>query len=398
MRDAILVLNAGSSSIKFSLFVLNDTDDVGFLLGGQLQGLQSTPQFTAKNARGEVMAQQLWPEDDPLGHDGAIAYIHHFLQQHAAQYVLKAVGHRVVHGGAEFVVPVKVTHDVLAKLETLIPLAPLHQPHNLQLIHLLSQQQQELPQVACFDTAFHHTQTPLERRYALPSSITEKGVCRYGFHGLSYEYMAVSALPRFAPALHDKKVIVLHMGNGVSLCALQSGKSIATTMGFSALDGVPMSSRCGSLDPGVLLYLLDELALSAKEIADLLYKQSGLLGVSGVSSDMRELLESELPAAKFAIELFVYRVAREIGSLAAAMGGLDALVFTAGIGEHSPAIREKIGVACAWLGVAVDDAANREHHLCISTANSRVSAWVIPTNEELMIAQHVVQTLRRATA
>lgn len=392
MSDAILVLNAGSSSIKFSLFALKDADDIAFVLGGQLQGLQSTPTFTAKNTKGELIVEHCWPEDDALGHDGAIAYINNFLREYAAQYALKAVGHRVVHGGAECVSPIVITDKVLEKLEALIPLAPLHQPHNLKLIRLLLQQLPALPQIACFDTAFHHTQTPLARAYALPPSITEKGVCRYGFHGLSYEYIAASALPCFAPELSDKKVIVLHMGNGVSLCALQSGKSIATTMGFSALDGVPMSSRCGSLDPGVVLYLMNAMKMSVSEVEKLLYHQSGLLGVSGVSSDMRELLESDLPAAKFAIDLFVYRVAREIGSLAAAMGGVDALVFTAGIGEHSPDIREKVCAASAWLGVEIDQQANTENKICISVPNSGVSAWVIPTNEELMIAQHVVQT------
>ncbi len=391
MSDAVLVLNAGSSSIKFSLFSYQNTQGpLVFLLGGQLQGLQSTPQFKAKDATGKILAEKQWLENDPLGHDGAIAYISTFLQQHAAQYALKAVGHRIVHGGAEFFAPIKMSYAVLDKLDNLIPLAPLHQPHNLKLVKLLLDSQPNLSQVACFDTAFHHTQTAVTRAYALPPAITEKGVYRYGFHGLSYEYIA-SVLPQLAPEIAEKKVIVLHMGNGVSLCALQTGKSVATTMGFSALDGVPMSSRCGSLDPGVVLYLLDELKLSAKELADLLYKKSGLLGVSGVSSDMRELLESDLPAAQFAVDLFVYRVAREIGSLAAALGGVDALVFTAGIGEHSTIIREKICAACAWLGVEINVAANAKHALCISVAQSRASAWVIPTNEELMIAQHTVQ-------
>lgn len=391
MSAAILVLNAGSSSIKFSLFAFSGTVvSLKFLLGGQLQGLQSTPQFTAKDAAGKILAEKQWPENDSLGHDGAIAYINTFLQQYAAQYTLQAVGHRIVHGGAAFFAPIKMSHAVLDKLDDLIPLAPLHQPHNLKLVELLLSGQPNLPQVACFDTAFHHTQTAVARAYALPPAITEKGVYRYGFHGLSYEYIA-SVLPQLAPEIAEKKVIVLHMGNGVSLCALQAGKSVATTMGFSALDGVPMSSRCGSLDPGVVLYLLDELKLSAKELADLLYKKSGLLGVSGVSSDMRELLESDVPAAQFAVDLFVYRVAREVGSLAAALGGVDALVFTAGIGEHSAIIREKICAACAWLGVEINVAANAEHALCISKAQSRASAWVIPTNEELMIAQHTVQ-------
>jgi acetate kinase len=391
VSDAILVLNAGSSSIKFSLFAFSGTvESLVFLLGGQLQGLQSTPQFKAKDAAGKILAEKQWLEGNPLGHDGAIAYINTFLQQQAAQYALKAVGHRIVHGGAEFFAPIKMSHAVLDKLDDLIPLAPLHQPHNLKLVALLLDSQPNLPQVACFDTAFHHTQADVARAYALPPAITEKGVYRYGFHGLSYEYIA-SVLPQLAPDIAEKKVIVLHMGNGVSLCALQAGKSVATTMGFSALDGVPMSSRCGSLDPGVVLYLLDELKLSAKELADLLYKKSGLLGVSGVSSDMRELLESDVPAAQFAVDLFVYRVAREIGSLAAALGGVDALVFTAGIGEHSAIIREKICAACAWLGVEINATANAEHALCISKAQSRASVWVIPTNEELMIAQHTAQ-------
>ncbi|MEZ5539222.1 MAG: acetate/propionate family kinase [Pseudomonadales bacterium] len=392
MSNAILVLNAGSSSIKFSLFAVEEGVPA-LLLNGQLDGLFSTSRFKAKTAEGSVLREYAWPDNQPLGHEKAIVYLNDFLQEFAAEYKMIAVGHRVVHGGAVYEKPVRITQDILVELEFFCDLAPLHQPHNVKLIRLFSEKFPDLPQVACFDTAFHHTQSTVASAFALPPSITEKGVRRYGFHGLSYEYIASVALPRFAPELTDKKVVVLHLGNGVSLCAMQSGKSVATTMGFSALDGVPMSSRCGSLDPGVILYLLNALRMSADEIEKLLYQQSGLLGVSGESSDMRELLESHSASAQFAVELFVYRIAREIGSLAAALGGLDALVFTAGIGENAAIIREKISKACAWLGVDIDAASNAKHQQCVSTEDSRVSVWVIPTNEELMIAQHAIKTL-----
>ncbi len=392
MSNAILVLNAGSSSIKFSLFAVEEGVPA-LLLNGQLDGLFSTSRFKAKTAEGSVLREYAWPDNQPLGHEKAIVYLNDFLQEFAAEYKMIAVGHRVVHGGAVYEKPVRITQDILVELEFFYDLAPLHQPHNVKLIRLFSEKFPDLPQVACFDTAFHHTQSTVASAFALPPSITEKGVRRYGFHGLSYEYIASVALPRFAPELTDKKVVVLHLGNGVSLCAMQSGKSVATTMGFSALDGVPMSSRCGSLDPGVILYLLNALRMSADEIEKLLYQQSGLLGVSGESSDMRELLESHSASAQFAVELFVYRIAREIGSLAAALGGLDALVFTAGIGENAAIIREKISKACAWLGVDIDAASNAKHQQCVSTEDSRVSVWVIPTNEELMIAQHAIKTL-----
>lgn len=387
-KQAILVLNVGSSSFKFSLF---DTQ-LNALFSGQLEGLGATPNFYARAANGDVLAKQIWPERYELSHDEALAYLLDFLQQQLADYQLMAVGHRVVHGGVDFCEPVRITPAVLHALEQLCPLAILHQPHNLQPIRALLSMQADLPQIACFDTAFHHTQPALASAFALPPSITDKGVRRYGFHGLSYEYIAAT-LPQVAPEIADKRVIVLHLGNGVSLCAMHERRSVATTMGFTALDGVPMSTRCGSLDPGVLLYLMDELKMDARAIEKLLYKQSGLLGVSGVSSDMRTLEASNEPAARFAIDLFVYRIAREIGSLAAALGGLDALVFTAGMGEHSALIREKICVACAWLGVQIDETANRENRQRIASAASRVAAWVIPTNEEKVIAQHVVRCL-----
>lgn len=389
MSDAILVLNAGSSSIKFSVFRLDD-DALSLVLRGVLEGLYTEAAFRVKDAHGAVLHDQQWPEGQALGHDAAMACLTAFLERHQAGLRVVAIGHRVVHGGSHYVEPVRLTPAVLDDLEQLVPLAPLHQPHNLKPIRQLMLAQPEMLQIACFDTAFHHSQPVLAYSLALPASITQHGVRRYGFHGLSYEYIA-SVLPQCDARAAAGRTVVLHLGNGVSLCALQAGKSVATTMGFTALDGVPMGTRCGSLDPGVILYLMDELNMDARAIEKLLYHQSGLLGVSGVSSDMRDLLESKEPSAAFAVELFAYRIAREIGSLAAAMGGLDALVFTAGIGEHAAPVREKICQACAWLGVAFDAAANTTRAQCISQPNSAVAAYVIPTNEEWMIARHAQQ-------
>jgi acetate kinase len=276
---------------------------------------------------------------------------------------------------------------VLAALEKYVPLAPLHQPHNLAPIRAIAERQPELAQVACFDTAFHRGQPPVAQAFALPKSITDRGVVRYGFHGLSYEYIA-SVLPEHDAKAAAGRVVVLHLGNGASMCAMQGGQSVASTMGFTAADGLPMGTRCGSLDPGVVLYLIDELGMDARAIEKLIYQQSGLLGVSGISSDMRTLLASDAPGAKAAIDLYVYRIGRELGSLVAAMGGLDAMVFTAGVGENSAVLRERVCRDAAWLGVACDSAANARNTGRISTAASRVSAWVIPTNEELMIARH----------
>ncbi|HSC74842.1 MAG TPA: acetate/propionate family kinase, partial [Pseudomonadales bacterium] len=386
--------NAGSSSLKFSLFLVQNYSPT-LLFGGQLEGLYTAPHFKAKDANGVLLGEKNWPKGEALGHDGAIAFLTEFLRQQSGDYQLLAVGHRVVHGGNQYAAPVKLTSAVAAELEKLCPLAPLHQPHNLKPIQLLLNSKPDLLQVACFDTAFHHTQPAVAKTLALPESITSQGVRRYGFHGLSYEYIA-SALPAIDTQAAQERTIVLHLGNGVSLCALHGGKSVATTMGFTALDGIPMGSRCGSLDPGVLLYLMDELKMDARAIEKLLYQQSGLLGVSGISSDMRALLASAEPAAQFAVELFIYRIAREIGSLTAALGGLDALVFTAGIGENAPVIRERILAACAWLGVKIDADANASGSTRITAASSRVSAWVIPTNEELMIARHTAQVLKPA--
>ena len=297
------------------------------------------------------------------------------------------MGHRVGHGGLKYFEPVRIDDGVLAELERLIPLVPLHQPYNLAPIKALRERRPEMPQVACFDTAFHRTQPEVAQAFALPRAYTEKGIRRYGFHGISYEYVA-SVLPQYDSRAAGGRVVVAHLGNGSSLCALRNGRSVATTMGFSSLDGLPMGTRCGSLDPGVILLFLDHLHMDARAIEAMLYKESGLLGVSGISSDMRTLLASDDPRAAEAVDLYVYRIGRELGSLAAALGGLDALVFTAGIGENSAAIRARVCRDAAWLGVELDEAANEAGGPRISRGDSRVAAWVIPTNEELMIARH----------
>ena len=310
-----------------------------------------------------------------------------FLQRYRDEHHLIAVGHRVVHGGLEFSQPVLLDAQVVAKLEKLVPLAPLHQPHNLSPIRVVAERLPQMPQVACFDTAFHRVQPDIAQAFALPPEITDRGVRRYGFHGLSYEYIA-GALPRLDAKAAAGRVVVAHLGNGASMCAMHAGKSVASTMGFTAVDGLPMGTRCGAIDPGVMLYLMDELKMDARAIEKLIYKQSGLLGVSGISSDMRTLLASREPRAMLAIDLFVYRIGRELGSLAAALGGLDAMVFTGGIGERAAAIRERVCRDAAWLGIEVDPAANVAGGPRISTVSSRVPVWVMPTNEELMIARH----------
>jgi acetate kinase len=398
-HDALLVLNAGSSSLKFSVFRLDAERHLHLIASGALEELGQAAHFWVKNARGELLGEQRWPgpapapAPGPLGHSGAIDFLAEWLREHNGGGLrLIGVGHRVVHGGIKHAAPELVSADLLADLQQLVPLAPLHQPHNLLAIRLLEQRLPGLPQVACFDTAFHRTAPAVSQAFALPHSITSRGVRRYGFHGLSYEFIA-RALPEVDPRAGAGKAVVLHLGNGASMCALQAGKSIASSMGFTAVDGLMMGSRCGALDPGVLLYLMDELKMDARAIERLLYKESGLLGVSGISSDMRTLSESSEPRAAEAIELFVYRITRELGSLAAALGGLDAIVFTAGIGEHSAPVRAAICRAAAWLGVELDEAANLAGEARISSNGSRCAAWIIPTNEELTIARHTLALL-----
>ena len=393
MRDAILVLNAGSSSLKFSVFVSGA--DLAPLVAGNVEELQGRARFRAKDATGTIVDEHAWPDGGPPGHEGAIAFLLDWLRANAGGGRLAAIGHRVVHGGADYAAPVRVTPAVLARLERLVPLAPLHQPHNLLPIRTLAARLPDLPQVACFDTGFHCVQSTVARAFALPRELSDAGVRRYGFHGLSYEYIA-SVLPQYDARAAAGRTIVLHLGNGASMCAMHAGKSVATTMGFTAVDGLPMGTRTGSLDPGVLLYLMDEHGMDARAIETLIYKRSGLLGVSGISSDMRELLQSDHPHAREAIELFCYRIGRELGSLSAALGGLDAVVFTAGIGEHAAPIRDRVCRDASWLGLALDTAANARHGPRISSPDSRIAAWVIATDEEHMIALHTRDLLQSA--
>jgi acetate kinase len=395
MPDALLVLNAGSSSLKFAVFL--DDDPPRPLLRGRIEGLLTSPRFSARDAE-TVIAEKEWPPGTSLGHQGAIEFLFTWGRRGVlAGHRIVAVGHRVVHGGTRFAGPVLVDLGIIAELDALIPLAPLHQPHNVAAIRAVAAMAPVLPQVACFDTAFHRTQPAVAQAFALPRRYAEEGVHRYGFHGLSYEYV-VSVLAASDRRAATGRTVVAHLGNGASMCAMNGGRSVATTMGFTTLDGLVMGTRCGAIDPGALLYLLDRHDMSARALQHLVYEQSGLLGVSGLSSDMRVLLDSSAPAAIEAVELFVYRIGRELGSLAAALGGVDALVFTGGIGENAPIIRSLVCRDASWLGVELDDAANLMGGPCISTAASHVSTWVIPTDEEAMIALHTRRAIGSAAS
>ena len=394
MRDGILVINAGSSSIKFSLYLSNGDGKPTLSSKGQVEGINVAPHFVAMGPTGEVLSEQRWPADSNLHHEDLLKHLIDWVEDHLEDATLVAAGHRVVHGGARYAEPVVIDELVIGALEKLIPLAPLHQPHNIAPIRALAKVHPGLTQVACFDTAFHTTNPKVATTFALPRALTEEGVRRYGFHGLSYEYI-VRRLREVAPEKADGKVVVCHLGSGASMCAIDNGRSVASTLGFTAVDGLPMGTRTGNLDPGVILYLLEEKGMNAKQIETLLYKQSGLLGVSGVSNDMRVLLESDDPHAAEAVDLFCYRIRRELGSLAAAMGGLDALVFTAGIGEHSHPVRQMVCDGAAWLGIELDGAANKAHAPVISTPSSRVPVFVIPTDEEMMIAKHTRAVVRQ---
>lgn len=389
MSDRILTLNAGSSSLKFALFDVAEPGNLVLASRGKIEVGDAEPILLAVDPGGAAFEDPHWPGAAKIGREEVFAELIEWAETHGEGSKVVAVGHRVVHGGTEFAVPVEVSDDILVRLDRLTPLAPLHQPHNLSPIRALMKARPSLPQVACFDTSFHRGRASVTSRFALPREYEEEGIVRYGFHGLSYEYVA-SILPTIAPDLASARVIVAHLGNGASLCALRSGKSIDTTMSFTALDGLPMGTRCGALDPGVVLYLIREGGMSAAAVEDLLYHRSGLLGVSGLSGDMRVLLSSKAQGAADAIELFTFRIAREIGALAASLGGLDGLVFTAGIGEHAPEIRRQICIRAEWLGVSLDAAANARGNARISSAASRVSVWVIPTDEEAMIARHTL--------
>lgn len=397
MSDVVLVLDAGSSSVKFGVFTVPASRDVELarLVHGRIEGIGVAPRFFAVAAGGERLAQhELANAVAHVDHQAALSHALEWLVPHLSGHRLAAVGHRIVHGGSLFAEPVRVTASVLSQLEALVPLAPLHQPHGIAGIRALAERLPDVPQIACFDTAFHRTQPAVAQLFGLPRELSGDGIRRYGFHGLSYQHIA-SQLPMYLGAHSDGRVIVAHLGNGASLCALRGRRSVASTMGFTALDGLLMGTRCGSLDPGVVLYLIDAKRMTTAQVAELLYERSGLLGVSGVSSDLRVLLASDKPAAARAIDLFVYRIVRELGSLVAALGGLDALVLTAGIGENSAIIRRRVCNEIGWLGLRLDPAANEANGPRISTADSPVSAWVIATNEELVIAHSVLDELSR---
>src|SRR6476620_3749976 len=390
MDDYALVLNAGSSSLKFCVFQRPVGQAWRVEARGQIEGIGASPRLSVKDANGESLANQ-----EVAGRDGreAINALALWLRSKYGGSRVVGVGHRVVHGGARFTGPTVVNPEVLAALRELVPLAPLHQPHNLAAIEAVSERLPDVPQVACFDTSFHRGQPAVAELIPLPHDLRRSGLQRYGFHGLSYEYIA-SVLPEVAPEIAYERVIVAHLGSGASLCALRAGKSVDCTLGFTPLDGLCMGTRPGTLDPGVVLHRFQGLKLSVKEVETLLYKRSGLLGISGISSDMRDLLGRAEPEARLAVDYFVYRAAKEIGALAAVLRGVDALVFTAGIGENSPEIRQRICEASAWLGVALDTQLNAGKGPRISTPQSKVSVWVIPTNEELMIHRHTATLLQ----
>ena len=391
MGSYALIINAGSSSVKFCIYERLDHKVWRVGSRGQIAGIGSSPTFSAKDANGAILAERALDHDV---HDGSTAIdgIAGWLRNQYRGTQILGVGHRVVHGGASYARPTVVNQQVLAELKEIIPLAPLHQPYNLAAIEAVFQRLPNVPQVACFDTGFHQGHAEVAKLLPLPRDLRDSGLRRYGFHGLSYEYVA-SVLPAKAPEIAKGRVIVAHLGGGASLCALKDGQSIDNTLGFTALDGLCMGTRPGSLDPGAVLYLFQSLGLSPKAVEAILYKKSGLLGISGISNDMRAILASADPAARLAVDYFVYRLAKEIGASVAVLGGVDGLVFTAGIGENSPEIRRRTCDASAWLGIELDPEANSRNDLRISTPQSKVSVWVIPTNEELMIARHTASLL-----
>ncbi|MGB0128708.1 MAG: acetate/propionate family kinase [Rhodocyclaceae bacterium] len=395
MSNAILVINAGSSSIKFALFEARVPLARQALLNGQISDIGSAPRLRAKDAAGALVADTavpVPPEEAEAQHGPALEYLLGWLEHNNGGRIIIGAGHRVVHGAERYSEPVRLTLELTEELAGFIPLAPLHQPHNLAAIRALARLKPDLPQVGCFDTAFHRTQPPVAQAFAIPRSLSAEGIKRYGFHGSSYEYIA-RVLPEHLDAKADGRVVVAHLGNGASMCAMRDRRSVATTMGFTALDGLVMGTRPGQIDPGVLLYLMENKRMDAAQLTRLLYKESGLQGVSGISSDMRTLLASEAAEAREALDLFCYRIARELGALAATLGGLDVLVFTGGIGEHAAEIRRRICHDAAWLGVRPDDEANARNATTISLPDSPVTVLTLPTNEEWMIAQHTADLI-----
>jgi acetate kinase len=396
MPEAILTLNAGSSSIKFALYEC-PAGARRLVSRGAIEGIGAAPTFTALAPDGTVLEDQHWATGTHLDHEDLLEPLLTWVTSHLGEENLVAVGHRIVHGGSDFHSPTRIDDTVLAALEKLVPLAPLHQPHNIAAVKAIGSLRPGLPQVACFDTAFHHDMPAVATRLALPRKYAEEGVRRYGFHGLSYEYL-IARLRELSPGLADGRVIAAHLGNGASLCAMRNGRSIDTTMGFTPLDGLVMGTRCGSIDPGALLYLQQADGLRADDVERVLYHESGLLGVSGISHDMRILQASEDPHAREAIELFVYRLVKHVGALASVLGGLDALVFSAGIGEHSAGVRAAVCERLAWLGIECDTTANARHDSLISTSRSPVRVFVIATDEEAMIAEHTARAMSALSA
>jgi len=393
MTDAILVLNAGSSSLKFSIYRIEKQGGISLEARGQIDGLGTSPHFKAKDSAGEVLVDEdvKGAEVKKFAHDDGFGHLAKWMREKFGNRLSPvAVGHRMVHGGAEFIKPTVITPAVFKKLEELVPLVPLHQPHNLAGVKAVTKLRPDLRQVACFDTAFHQGRARVTEMFGLPHKLFDQGLRRWGFHGLSYQSI-VNQLRETSPDVLKGKLIVAHLGSGASMCAIKNGKSVETTMSFSVLDGLPMGTRCGSLDPGVVLHLVQQTSVS--EVENMLYKKSGLLGISGVSNDVRELLASDEPRAAQAIEYFVYRAAREIGSLAVALEGFDALIFTAGIGENAPVIRERICKHLGWLGIQIDSAANKRGRGRISEAKSSPSVLVMQTDEESVIAAGTVAAL-----
>jgi acetate kinase len=391
MTRAVACLNAGSSSIKFALFKVAGGEPVAEARG-KIEGIGTAPHLIIKDKAGRTAVERRWAEGATLSHETLLGDLLDWMRDHLADHEVIGIGHRVVHGGTRFSRPEIIDDTLLDALDGLTPLAPLHQPHNLAAIRAVRAILPGLPQVACFDTAFHASLAPVATRLALPRELHDEGIRRYGFHGLSYEYVS-RVLAEVDPGLAAGKVIAAHLGNGASLCAIRNSASVDTSMGFTALDGLVMGTRCGTLDPGVILYLLEQKGMSAGEIADLLYNRSGLLGVSGLSGDVRVLLDSGSPHARDALELFAWRAAREAGALISTLGGLDGIVFTAGIGENAPEVRSMICERLGWIGVSLDEAANRANAAVISGRSSRVTVRVIPTDEERMIAIHTLDTL-----
>jgi acetate kinase len=397
MTETILVINAGSSSIKFQLFAVGAHDALERRMKGQIEGIGTRPRLQAKDVEGKTLADETWSASEVGSVPAALDKLVLFLRKQIGGKLPTAVGHRVVHGGPDFSEPIVVSRSLLEKLDRLCPLAPLHQPNNLGPIRAILERQPHLLQVACFDTAYHRGHPEVADRFAIPEELYKAGVRRYGFHGLSYEYIA-RRLAEIAPEIARRRVVVAHLGSGASMCAMRDGKSVESTMGFTALDGLPMGTRPGQLDAGIVLYLMSEKGMSAKAIEHFLYNDCGLKGLSGISNDVRELLASADPQAKLALDYFTYRIALYTGMLAAAMSGIDAFVFTAGIGENAPAIRETVLRRLSWLGIELASQANAKGETRISRKRSRVACFVIPTDEELMIAQHTLSVLREHAA